>query len=440
MTHHARIAILVTLIAALLLAGCQSATPGADQNTYDGIQVGFTEEGYAYLGSPEAPVTVQEFTDYLCPYCARHVSQVEPALIEQYIRPGQVRLIFRDNPIASLHPTSSQGHQAAICVGEQGAALFWAMHDRLFAEQSTWGALADPTDYLATVAKEVGADVKDYTACVESGRAQERIDATLAEAQSYGYSGTPMFRITGTGTDNAYTVRGAQELSAFAAYIDPLLAGEPPAVEEPTPQPEAQLPYWAREEGLAPDPEREGYTLAGDAFKGEPGAPLKVVEFSDYQCPVCKSHTLEVQPALDEAFVQTGKVMWVFKNLPLRTHAQAAMAAAAAECAGAQGQFWPMHEALFAGQDTWAVDDPIPALTALAGQAGLDVDAFTTCLDGRWAMEQVLADLYDAQDVGNSTPMFIVLYGGKGQIINGSLPVDQFTEALNSMLAEAQGE
>jgi protein-disulfide isomerase len=440
MSTHRRIAMVLALVVVLVLGGCKpAAEKTADQSTFDGIEVGLTEDGYVYLGSAIAPVTIQEFTDFVCPYCARHVSQVEPALIEQYIRPGNVRLVFRDNPIASLHPTSQKGHEAAFCVAEESPARFWEMNARLFSEQSTWGALADPTDYLATLAKELGADMKDYQACLDSGRAKTSIDATIAEAAAYGYQGTPMFRLTRTGSEDAHSVQGAQELAAFSALLDPLIAGEEIAAEEPTAEPASQLPPWASAEGLAADPQRADYDMAGDAFKGQPGAPLTVVEFSDYQCPVCRSHVLDVQPALDEAFVATGKVQWVFKNLPLRIHAQASIAAAAAECAGAQAKFWPMHDALYEKVETWAVADPAPALTAIAGEVGLDTAAFATCLDGRWAMEEVLGDVYDAQDVGNSTPLFIVLYGGKGQIINGSLPVDQFTEALNGMLAEATG-
>ncbi|MHB1318165.1 MAG: DsbA family protein [Anaerolineae bacterium] len=441
---HRRFALAIVLALLLsLAAACKPAGesgPTDTSGTYKGVPVGLTSDGYVYMGSLDAPVIMQEFTDYVCPYCARHVAQVEPSLIEQYIKVGQVQLVFRDNPIAGLHPTSSKGHEATFCAAEQSAEYFWAMHARLFAEQATWGALPDPAEYLSGLAKEAGVDMKDYQACLDSGRAKTSIDATIAEATAYGYSGTPMFRVSARDSEAAFTVRGAQALEAFSAIIDPLLAGETPAVVEPTPPPEAQLPLWARPEGLAADPERPGYNLAGDAFKGDPSAALVVVEFSDYQCPVCRSHTLEVQPALDEQFVDTGKVMWVFKNLPLRIHPQASTAAAAAECAGAQDAFWPMHDRLYTDVEAWSVDAPEPALQAIAADLGLDADTFASCLNSRWAMDEVVADLYDAQDVSNSTPLFVALYGGQGQLINGSMPVEKFSEALSTMLAEATGD
>ena len=211
---------------------------------------------------------------------------------------------------------------------------------------------------------------------------------------------------------------------------------------EPTPEAKApKLPYWANSEGLAPDPDRPGFDMAGDPFKGDPDAKVVVVEFSDFQCPACRTHALETQPALDQTLVKTGKVMWVFKDLPLRSHPQSAAAAAAAECAGDQAKFWEMYHQLFQQQKKWAVDDPDPALVALAGELGLDLSRFGKCLDSRQVMERVLADVYDAQGVVDSTPSFVLLYGGKGGILRGSRPADQFVSTVENLIksAEAQG-
>ena len=87
--------------------------------------------------------------------------------------------------------------------------------------------------------------------------------------------------------------------------------------------------------------------MAGDEYRGNTDAKVTVIEFSDFQCPFCKQHVEETQPALDEEFVDSGKVMWVFKHFPLSIHPQAPAAGAAAECAADQGKFWEMHELLF---------------------------------------------------------------------------------------------
>src|SRR5262249_8082090 len=72
-------------------------------------------------GNPNTPLILAEYSDYLCPFCARHFGQTLPALLERYGRNGQVQFVFHDFPLASLQPKAPQGHAAALCVGEQGA-------------------------------------------------------------------------------------------------------------------------------------------------------------------------------------------------------------------------------------------------------------------------------------------------------------------------------
>jgi protein-disulfide isomerase len=197
------------------------------------------------------------------------------------------------------------------------------------------------------------------------------------------------------------------------------------------------LPAWAKRSGLAPDSSRPGYTVAGDAYKGDPKAPLAVIEFSDFQCAACRKHSLEVQPAIDAALVNTGKVLWVSKHLPLRMHPQAALAAVAAECAGDQGRYWDMSRKLFETTERWANDRAELELPALAAEVGLDRAAFARCFDGRKALERVLADLYDAKGVVERTPSFVILSDDKTGSITGPLPADQFIRLLQDRAAGA---
>jgi protein-disulfide isomerase len=162
----------------------------------DGIRLG-SRGRCSFRGAADAPVTLIEYSDYLCPFCARHFAQTVPTLIERYIRTGQVKWVFRDFPIASLHPTAAQGHMAAQCVGEQGADLYWQMHDTLFATQDQWNQLPDPGAYLAQVAQGLGADMAAYSACVASGRSKAVVDNGIAEADALGFNGTPTFRFLG---------------------------------------------------------------------------------------------------------------------------------------------------------------------------------------------------------------------------------------------------
>ena len=104
--------------------------------THKGIPVGFTAEGFPFRGQPDAPVTIREYSDFECPFCVRHFVQTEPALMDAYLSSGQVRVIFRDFPIESLHPNAPAAHVASLCVAEQGAEKYWEMHDKIFQTQS----------------------------------------------------------------------------------------------------------------------------------------------------------------------------------------------------------------------------------------------------------------------------------------------------------------
>ena len=335
---------------ALLLAGVflwagplQAAeAPGKVVETYEEMPAGFTADGHPYLGKADAPVVLEEWSDYLCPFCGRHFRQTLPALKEKYVRSGQVKLVFRDMPIASLHPTASLGHLAARCVARQGsAAHYWTMHDALFSRQAEWNRLPDPSAFLAEVAEQAGADMAAYEACITSDETAKALEASVAAGQAHGFNGTPSFRLIEDASGNAYKLVGARAMDYFSPRIDALVAGEKPP-EDPKPKP-AELPSWAKPEGLSPDPARPGYTMAGDAYKGDADARLKVIEFTDLQCPSCRRHALETQPVLDRDFVETGKVQWVVKHFPLRIHPNAAVAAAAAECAADQERFLVVH-------------------------------------------------------------------------------------------------
>lgn len=402
--------------------------------TYQGAPVGFTEDGNPFWGNPAAPVTLEEYSDYLCPFCVRHFSQTLPALAEKYITTGQVQYVFRDMPLASLHPNAPKAHAAAQCVAEQGALFFWKMHNELFRTRDQWDRLPDPTDYLADVAYKVGADIAAYKACIASGRKEAQVQSNIAAGQSLSLEGTPSFRFIQNRTGEAYTLVGAQPLEIFAQWIDVLVVGKAPPQKLTAEAKPKELPFWANPQGLAPDPQRPGLTMAGDPYKGNPQAKIAVVEFSNFQCPPCRQHVIEVQPTIDTALVESGQILWVFKNLPLKSMPQSTIAAAAAECAGEQRRFWEMHHLLFEAQEQWAVEDPKPVLLQLAGQLGLNMEQFEVCLGNQQTLDRVMSDLFDAQGIASTTPTFIVLDGQKGIVYRGSRSGEEFVSLLRGFL------
>lgn len=408
-----------------------TATPAQVVATFQGVSAGFTTEGNPFLGSLDAAVTLHEYSDYLCPFCARHFRETYPLLFENYIASGDLLLVFHDFPLASLHPTAYIGHRAARCVAAQDVAAYWAMHDLLFERQNEWNRLPDPTAFVTALAAELKVDADTFAACMDADDVAAAVDGSMADGDARGFNATPSFVFERLEDGYTFELIGAYPFSRFAEVIDALLAGEE-APAEPTPEP-PQLPYWAGE-GLAPDPNRPGFTLAGDPYKGSEDALLTIVEFSDFQCPACAQHVLEVQPTLDEQFVESGEVRWVFKNLPLRMHLQAPAAAAAAECAGDQGMFWELHDRLFETQEQWAIEGGDDEILSLAAAIKLDLKSFEPCFKGRPSLERVLPDLYDAAGIISSTPTFVIIAEGSGTIVKGAQQVNTFTEIIDAFI------
>jgi len=176
-------------------------------------------------GKPNAPVTLVEFTDYECSFCARHVKETYPQLKHDYIETGKVRYVFRNFPLESIHKQSFKAHEAATCAADQGK--FWEMHDRLFASQP---ALTPPQ--LITYAQAVGLDAEKFQACFNADAHAAQIRKDISDGERAGVTGTPTFFL-GSTTPNSPTLKVTNTLivakpySAFKEAIDALLAAKP---------------------------------------------------------------------------------------------------------------------------------------------------------------------------------------------------------------------
>ncbi len=392
----------------------------------DGVPVGFTEDGHAYRGNPDASVVMIEYSEFQCPYCGRHQRETAPQIEEAYLKTGKVVLVFRDFPLEQIHPQAGKAAEAARCAGEQGAEQFWNMHDLLFERTEEWAGQEDAEDRFKSYASELGLNEESFNECLDSGRTREAIDADLQAGLAAGVRGTPTFFL------NGYPLEGAQPFEAFQTTIDALVAGRTP----PTPEPD--IPYWATAEGMSPDPEKPGYTKAGDAFKGDPSAEVVIIEFADFQCPYCARHVSETAPKLEEEYVDTGLVRMIYKHFPLASiHPQAEPAAIAAECAGRQGKFWEMHDRLYATQEEWANQANAQEIfDRLAQEIGLDMDAYKACLDDPEIQNKIASDFRAGRSIQlRGTPSFIVLKGQQGQLIPGALPYEQFKQVIEAVLA-----
>jgi protein-disulfide isomerase len=166
--------------------------------------------------------------------------------------------------------------------------------------------------------------------------------------------------------------------------------------------------------------------------KGARTAPVTVYEMSDFQCPYCKKHVDETFPALEKEYIATGKVRWIFINLPLSSiHPNAVAAAEFAMCAARHGKFWPAHDALYRTQARWApMKDPAPFLLGLVDSLRLPRTAMTACLQNAETREEVRQDSEGAVKAGaTSTPAFYI----EGGLLAGALPVVAWRPILDSI-------
>jgi protein-disulfide isomerase len=172
-------------------------------------------------GNPDAPITIVEFSDFQCPFCARFFDQTLSPLVETYIDTGKVKLVYRDLPLVSIHANAMPTHIAAECADEQGK--FWEFHDILFSKQSEWGRLsADDLAYkLNEYATTLKLDISSFESCLTSQEIADEVNKDIFDASTYGASGTPTFFI-GNEKDGFVRLAGAQPLESFKGIIDNL--------------------------------------------------------------------------------------------------------------------------------------------------------------------------------------------------------------------------
>jgi protein-disulfide isomerase len=171
-------------------------------------------------------------------------------------------------------------------------------------------------------------------------------------------------------------------------------------------------------------------------IQGSPTAPVWVIEVSDFQCPFCKQWHDETYQKLRDEFVKTGKVRLAYINFPLAQHVHAWPAAESAMCAGAQGKFWEMHDALFTSQTKWeALPSPALVFDSLARASGVDVARWRQCVQSGKMKSWIQADHDRAQAAGAaSTPSFMI----GDRILAGAQPIENLRSAIDSALAKAK--
>lgn len=222
---------LITLGAALLvfafvypslrpIAEVVSIDPGTHSNPDDNS-----------MGDPNAPIVIEEFSDFQCPFCERFHEQTEPLLRQYYIDTGQVRFVYRSmgnwvsRNIGGGRTESQDAALAAYCAGEQNK--FWDLHAYLFANVlgEDVGSFTDKR--ITAIAEKVeGLDMTQFQSCYDSGKYEDRVQQDMADGMAANINGTPGFLMTYTvnGETKTKLIEGAQPFSVFQTEIEAALA------------------------------------------------------------------------------------------------------------------------------------------------------------------------------------------------------------------------
>ena len=376
-------------------------------------------------GPDDALVTIVEISDFECPFCSR-VNPTIKSVVDKYGK--DVRVVWMNNPLP-FHKNAKPAANAALeAHAQKGDKGFWAMHDKMFANQK-----ALTTDNLEAWAKELGLNAAKFKKALADDKYGKRIQEQQALASSLGARGTPAFFINGR------NLRGAQPLPAFTAVIDEELAKAKALVAKGTAKAKVYETIIATGEtgpktapaAAAPDANKVyDIPVAKNApSKGAKNAKVVIQEFSDFQCPFCS----RVNPTIAQVMTEYGdKVRIVWRDYPLPFHKDAGPAAQAAREVFAQKgdkAFWAYHDLLFQNQKALSREN----LEKFAEQVGgINMKAFKAALDSGKHKAGVDADVAAVAKAGAriGTPSFFI----NGKLLQGAQPYPAFKAAIDAAL------
>ena len=334
-------------------------------------------------GDKNAPVTIIEFSDMQCPFCAA-VSPTLRQLTAQY--PGQVKWIFKNFPL-NFHADSPLAHRALLAAEQQGK--FWEMHDLVFTNQS-----AIKRNDLLLYARRLDLNMERFQGDLDSSALGQFVESDKREGARLNVSGTPTFFING----REYT--GAMSVTQFQAIIG------------------REMPPGGPDQAVA--------SGGSDISSGPADAPITLTWFSDLQSELTLKATLQVRQLMT---AHTGKIRLVFKNRPLETHPGAMRLHEAAMAANAQGKFWQMHDLIIASPHK----DDEQTLLSYASRLGLDMKRFQTELDSHIYRRVIDGDVDEAnRRTVFGTPVFFV----NSARIDGLQPQATMERLISEQLAK----
>ena len=375
-------------------------------------------------GDPDAKVTIVEWSDFQCPFCGRVMDTVHQ--IERTYG-KDVRLVFKQNPLP-FHPNAPYAAKASIAAQRQGK--FWQMHDKLFEANLTHHEDALAQEKVDQMARDIGLDMEKFKADANSADTQQRIQAEQAEAMRLGATGTPSFFINGV------KLVGAQPFEQFKAVIDAQLRRADQALARGVSR--KDLYETLTKDGLtaqpapppsAPEPEKpqaRNVDPGSGPWVGGKKPKVTIVEWSDFQCPYCARVEPTLKQILD-TYKDDVKIVWRNEPLPFHPHAMPAAKAAMAAALQGNGEFWKMHDLMFAHQQE--LSDA--KYEEWAKEAGLDLARWRKDKDSPEVASAIEKDSSYGQSVGaDGTPTFFI----NGKLISGALPFGSFKSVIDEQM------
>lgn len=384
-------------------------------------------------GPKDALVTIVEFSEFQCPFCARVLPTMKQVK-ETY--GDKVRIVWRNNPLA-FHSNAKPAATLAMEAHAQGGDdKFWEIHDVLFENQKSLDRAQ-----LEEYAKAAGLDMEKVKKALDQGTHDDVISDDQALATQLGARGTPYFYINGR------QLRGALPFNSFKTIIDDEIKRAELLLDKGVK--EEQLYATITKDGLTkaaaekpkpqaarpgqPDP-KAVYKVpvqGNEPQKGPDDALVTIVEFSDFECPFCG----RVEPTLEQVRKKYGKdvrIVWMNNPLPFHKNAKAA-ANAALEAHAQKGDdaFWAMHEKMFANQKSLTREN----LLKWGKEIGLNVNKLEKALDDDKYSKTIQAQQTLANSLGaRGTPAFFI----NGRNLRGAQPLPAFTALIDEELGKAK--
>ncbi len=385
-------------------------------------------------GPDNALVTVVEFADFECPYCAKGSASLMDAA-EDF--GDDVRVVFKHYPLP-LHRRAIPAARAAWAAHRSGK--FWELHDWLYEGR---GDLSDVTGEVTAL----GLDPQAFSRDMLGDEAAKAIDEDTIAGGKIGVTGTPAYVV------NGHPYSGAMSADQWEQILEAELATAEQLVESGVERgqvyaelmqaakltrgdgnpvggkPSARQP--ARRPGEPAPDVAYRVTAADRPSIGPADALVTIVEFSDFQCPFCK----RLAPVNHQIVKDNPDVRVVFRQMPLPNHPQARGAAKASLAAHRQGKFWEMHDRIFRG-----VGLTEPTFVKWAGELGLDVETFKQALSDPALDEIIDEDVALARQFGvMATPTAFV----NGRYVRGAqtarslqVVVDEEREKAQKLVAQ----